>query len=180
MYETETKVLNVNSQEIINKLLSLGAKKVLDTKLIVDWYGPKGLTHNGDDEWFLRIRSSGNKVEITWKGISNHIGNSRQTKEINFTVSSAEAAGEFLQVLDLENYAHQEKIRTSFIYKDWRFDIDQYPGMPAFVEIEGQSEAHILEAIKLLGLESNKTFNKGERMLVQDEYHLDWFGMKFD
>ncbi len=179
MYETETKVLNVNTEEIINKLLVLSAEKVLDTKLVVDWYGPKGLTHNGDDDWFLRVRSSNDKAEITWKGISDHIGKSRQTKEINFTVSSAESAGEFLQALDLENYAHQEKIRTSFIYKDWRVDIDQYPAMPAFVEIEGQSEAHILEAIKLLDLESHKTFNKGERMLVQDEYNLNWFNMKF-
>jgi adenylate cyclase class 2 len=179
MHEVETKVLNIDAKEISQKLAALGAEKVQDTKLIVDWYGPKGLTHNGDDPWFLRVRTENDKSELTWKGISNHIGQSRQTEEINFMVSSPERAGEFLRALNLEPYAHQEKLRTSFIYKDWRFDIDQYPGMPAFVEIEGKSNEHVAEAIKLLGLENNKTWNKGERMLVQDEYKLNWFEMKF-
>ncbi len=180
MFEVESKILNIDAIQICQKLGDLGAKKIDETKLVVDWYGPVGLTHNGDDPWFLRIRSaSDGKSELTWKGISDHIGQSRKTEEINFTVSSPERAGEFLQALELEHYAHQEKLRTSFIFKDWRFDIDQYPGMPPFVEIEGESADHVAEAIKLLELTNNKTWNQGERMLVQDEYKLNWFNMKF-
>jgi len=180
MYEIETKVLNIDANKIANQLNSLGAEKVQDIKLVVDWFGPKGLTHNGDDPWFLRVRSySDGKHEVTWKGISNHIGNSRQTKEINFTVSDPSEVHDLFKELNLEVYAHQEKFRTSWKYKDWRFDLDVYPQMPPFVEIEGNSESHVQEAIKFLGIESNKTFNKGERMLAQDEYGLNWFDMRF-
>ena len=49
--------------------------------------------------------------------------------------------------LELERYAHQEKVRTSFTLKNWIFDIDQYPKMPAYMEIEGHSEEHIQEAL---------------------------------
>lgn len=180
MHEIETKVLNVNSDDIATRLHKLGAQIQQDIKLVVDWYGPKGLTHNGDDPWFLRVRSySEEKIEVTWKGLSDHIGTSRKTKEINFDVSDAEKIGELFAEFGLEKYAHQEKFRKSWILKKWRFDLDLYPKMPPFLEIEGHSEQDIKEAIRLLKLEDNPTFNKGERMLVQDKYGLNWFEMKF-
>ena len=45
--------------------------------------------------------------------------------------------------------------------------------MPAFLEIEGNSEENVKEGIKLLGLEKNPTWAKGERILIQDTYNLD-------
>ena len=180
MHEIETKVLNIDPLEVTNSLESLGAQLVENIKLSVDWYGPKGLTHNGDDPWFLRVRTYSNgKSEVTWKGISEHVGASRQTKEINFTISDPESVGELFKALDLEQYAHQEKLRKSWTHKQWRFDLDQYPGMPAFLEIEGSSESHVAEAIELLNLQNNQTHNKGERTLVQDVYSLNWFEMRF-
>ena len=35
--------------------------------------------------------------------------------------------------------------------------------MPAFLEIEGNSEEHIKEAMKLLSIENNHTWADGER-----------------
>ena len=178
-FETETKILDVDKKAIGQKLDSLGAKVILDTKYTVDWYWEKG-TKEGEEPWFLRLRteSEGNS-EVTWKARSDKLGKSRTHKEINFKVGDAEAAGVFLKELQLELYAHQEKFRTSWEYKDWRFDLDQYPGMPAYLEIEGKSEKHIQEAIKLLNLENHKASNEGERILIQTEYGLDWYSMKF-
>ncbi|MDE1974943.1 MAG: hypothetical protein KGI49_00290 [Patescibacteria group bacterium] len=79
----------------------------------------------------------------------------------------------------MERYAHQEKIRTSFAFRDWTFDIDQYPGMPAFMEIEGTSEKSVNDAIALLGLNGHRTWAKGERILIQEIYGLDWYDMRF-
>ena len=39
--------------------------------------------------------------------------------------------------------------------------------------IEGDSEQHVRDAITLLGLENNPTWAKGERILIQETYHLD-------
>ena len=37
----------------------------------------------------------------------------------------------------------------------------------------------VKEAIKILGLENNPTWAKGERILIQDTYKLDWYDMRF-
>src|SRR3989338_9191381 len=177
-HEIETKVLDIDSEEIKKRLLSLGAKKIQDTRLVVDWYRPKGIKE-GEDPWFLRIRSySGKKHEVTWKAKSDILGTARKHKEINFDIAEPEKLADFFEEIGLEKYAHQEKDRVSFVYQNWQFDLDQYPSMPAFLEIEGYSEEHIKEAIGLLGLENNKTWANGERILIQDVYNLDWYNMK--
>ena len=178
-HETETKVLNVESAEISAKLDALGARKILETRLTVDWFQFPG-TKAGEEPWYLRVRKySDGKAEITWKGESEILGKSRRHKEINLDVSDFEKAKDFLEAIGLENYAHQEKDRTSWTYKDWRFDLDQYPEMPAYLEIEGKDESHIGEALRLLGLENNKTWSGGERVLIKKEYGLDWHKMRF-
>lgn len=178
-HEIETKVLDIDSGGIKNILKKLGAEKTQETRLIVDWYRPMG-TKEGEDPWFLRIRSnSEGKHEVTWKAKSQVIGVARKHKEINFFVDQPEKLSDLFEELGLEKYAHQEKDRTTFTLKDWQFDLDQYPKMPAYLEIEGQSEEHVKEAIALLKLEKNPTWAKGERILIQDTYGLDWYDMRF-
>ena len=155
------------------------AKKIQRTTLIVDWYRLIG-TKEGEDNWFLRIRSnSKGKHEVTWKAKSSITGGVRKHKEINFSIDSPEKLSDLFQEIGLEKYAHQEKVRISFSLKGWTFDIDQYPNMPAFLEIEGSSEASVRKAIQLLGLKDNRTWAKGERMLIQDIYKLNWYEMRF-
>lgn len=178
-HEIETKVLDIDKEAIKTKLISLGAEKIQETRLVVDWFRIKGVKE-GEDEWFLRIRSySDGKNEVTWKAKSEILGTARKHKEINFDIAEPEKLADLFEEIGLEKYAHQEKDRTSFVYKDWQFDIDQYPKCPAFVEIEGNSEEHVKEAMKLLGLEDNRTWAKGERILIQETYNLDWYNMRF-
>jgi adenylate cyclase, class 2 len=179
-HEIETKILDINEKAVKEKLVSLGAEKILEDRLIVDWYGPKNLTHRGDDPWFLRIRSnSEGKHEVTWKAKSDILGTTRKHKEINFFIDEPEKLSDLFEELGIEKYAHQEKNRISFSYREWKFDIDQYPGMPAFLEIEGDSEEHVKEAIKLLNIENNRTWADGERTLIDNVYKLDWYNMNF-
>lgn len=177
--EIETKVLDINKDEIIKKIITLGAQKIQETRLKVDWYQVKG-TKEGVADWFLRIRSnSEGKHEVTWKAKSHVLGIAKIQKEINFLVEEPEKMADLFEEIGLEKYAHQEKDRTSFKYEKWQFDIDQYPGMPAFLEIESDSEESIKEALKMLSLENNKTWAKGERILIQEVYGLDWYNMRF-
>lgn len=182
--EIETKVLDIDAEEIKEKLLKLGAEKVSENRLVVDWYDFPS-RKEGEENWFLRIRSyidpNGKRIknEVTWKAKSEIMGTARRHKEINFDMTEPEKLADLFMEIGLVCYAHQEKDRTSFVYKDWQFDIDQYPGMPAFVEIEGKSEEHVKEAMKLLDLEKNKTWADGERKLIQNIYGLNWYDMKF-
>jgi len=180
MHEIETKILEIDVKAVKEKLKTLGAEKILEERLIVDWYGPKGLTHDGDDPWYLRVRkTSDGKSEISWKSLGKFVGNTRQSKEINISVSDFEHTKSLLEAIGLEHYAHQEKDRISFTLKNWNFDLDQYPKMPAYLEVEGTSHEHVQEAIKLLNLENHKSVGEGERVLIKKEYKLDWCNMRF-
>ncbi len=177
--EIETKVLDINPAEIQEKLTALGASKLQETRLAVDWFHPIG-TEEGKDEWFLRIRSnSAGKHEVTWKAVLAVEGIARTCKEINFMIEEPEKLADLFAELGLEKYGHQEKDRISYALRDWRFDLDHYPGMPPYLEIEGTSEAHIKEAMKLLGVENNPTWARGERTLIQEKFNLDWYDMRF-
>jgi len=178
-HEIETKVLDIDADKVIESLISLKAEKTQETMLVVDWYRIKGVKE-GEDPWFLRIRSySDGRHEVTWKAKSDILGTARKHKEINFNIEEPEKLSDLFEEIGLERYAHQEKKRISFSLKDWNFDIDQYPKMPAYMEIEGTSEENVKEAIRLLGLENNRTWAKGERILIQETYGLDWYDMRF-
>jgi adenylate cyclase class 2 len=176
--ELEVKILDIDKDVLTMRLRKLGAKQLQDTKLEVYWFGVKGGLDK--QKWYLRIRKySDGKIEVTWKGKSKKLGVSRTHKEINFLISDFESMSNLFKELGLVNHAFQEKYRTSWQLKDWRFDLDTYPGMPPYLEIEGTSEKHIQEAIKLLGLENHKTWNEGEKTLIMKEYKLNWSLMKF-
>ncbi len=179
MYEIETKILEVDSEDIKNKLKSIGALETQDIRLFVDWYCTKESV-NSDHPWYLRVRKDSNgKSEISWKSLEKFVGNTRQSEEINIDVSDFERAKSILEALGLIHYAHQEKDRTSFSFKDWIFDLDRYPNMPAYLEIEGNDENHVGEAIKLLELEGHEALSQGETKLIRERYGLDWNNMRF-
>lgn len=180
MHEVETKILNVDEAIIADKFASLGAKPILDTLYSVDWFRTVG-SKEGDDKWFLRIRTdASNKTELTWKGNSQVLGDARRHPEINVSIANPAKLEKILEQIGLEKYAHQEKYRTSWILQEWRFDFDTYPEMPSYLEIEGKSEEHIQQAITLLDLNNHPKNAGGERVLIQENYGLDWYDMRFN
>jgi adenylate cyclase class 2 len=178
-YEIEIKVLDINFDNVKKLLISLGAEKTRETRLSIDWYQRAG-AKEGSEKWFLRIRSdSEGKHEVTWKGESDISGAVCKHKEICFDITEPEKLAELFEKIGLEKYAHQEKDRLSFSFKDWIIEMDQYPNMPPFLEVEGKNEEHVREALKILGLSQNRTWSKGERTLIQEVYGLDWYDMRF-
>ena len=104
MQEIETKVLGVDKNEIEKKLNRLKADKISDGMLIVDWYGPKGITHNGDDPYFLRVRSYGNKkIEVTCKWNKKIVGKTVQCEEVDLLVDNHNKARALFEAIGLEN-----------------------------------------------------------------------------
>lgn len=177
--EIEVKILEVDPDKIAAKLAELGAKQLQDAKLTVDWFRPHGIKGD-DDPWYLRVRrSSEGSAEITWKSIPVSVGISKQVREINLKITDPDAAAEMFAAIDFDHYAHQEKFRKSWELHGLQFDLDQYPGIPAYLEIEGPDEASLHKGIKLLDLEQYRTVSEGERTLLQKEYGANWHDMRF-
>ena len=139
MHEIEIKILEVDGNSVAEKLEQLEAEKVQETLLVVDWFSLPGL--NKDNQpWYLRVRSyDGGKVEITWKDKHKALGIARKVEEVNLLVDSHEKTKLLFEAIGLFCYAHQEKKRISWKIGGTQFDMDTYPRMPAYLEIEAPS-----------------------------------------
>lgn len=179
MQEIETKVLEINKEEIIRKLEDLGAEKIQDVLLKVDWFSPADLVKDNHPS-YLRLRSySSGKVEVTWKGKMKISDGARQVEEVNVLVADYETTKLLFEALGYVYYAHQEKKRMSWRLGDVQFDMDTYPGVPTFLEIEASSGEEIKKMIEKLNLENFETWNEGERTLIENKYKLKWSDMHF-
>ena len=78
------------------------------------------------------------------------------TKEIEFPVPSFEQAHEFLEMIGRPHANYQENIRTQYILTGVEVDIDEWPSIPTYVEIEGKNKQEVLDTIKKLGLENHE------------------------
>lgn len=178
-HEVEVKILAVDVEAVTKTLADVGAEKILETRFSVDWFQEKG-TRENHEPWFLRVRTtSQGQAEVTWKGKVALLGTARAQQEFNIKIDNSVKMTSLFLGIGLEHYAHQEKDRISWRYEDWQFDLDTYPGVPPYLEIEGKDEAHIQEAVKFLRLEDCESTTEGERRLIQEVYRLNWHQMSF-
>jgi adenylate cyclase class 2 len=179
MHEIETKVLEVDTKSLIKNLEALGAEKIQEVMLTVDWFSAPGFDKD-HQPWFLRVRSySTGKIEVTWKGKHEIEGLARKVREVNVFVDNHENTKTLFKAIGLVCYAHQEKKRISWKLGNVQFDLDTYPKMPAYLEIEAPGEKEISEMIKKLNLSEHQTWNDGEKTLIEGKYKINWCDMRF-
>lgn len=179
MHEIETKVLEVDTDSLIKKLNDLGAKKIQKVMLTVDWFGSAGVDKD-HQPWFLRVRSySTGKIEVTWKGKHEIVGGARKVAEVNLNVENHEKMKMLFESIGLECYAHQEKKRLSWVLDNIQFDIDTYPKMKPYLEIEAGNEKEITKMVNKLDLVNHERWNEGEKTLIEGKYKINWSDMRF-
>lgn len=104
------------------------------------------------NKW-LRLRETNGKVELTVK----HILEKKKTKiqyviENEIEVSSLDETNLILEAIGLSKRSYQEKIRYSYEYKNAKIEIDLWPLLNPYLEIECDSEETIIEVIQRLNL----------------------------
>ena len=107
--------------------------------------------HINPKKW-IRIRQTNNKTTIAVKHVlppnSTCI---QQMFETELEVSDIKTANSLLEALGYSYKCHQEKERISYILDDHPVDIDSWPGIPTYVEVEGKSEEDLLHFLSKLG-----------------------------
>lgn len=148
--EVEAKWLDIDVEELRKKLLAVGAELVfpkrLFTRKVYD-YSDKALSKKG--AW-VRVRDEGDKITMSYKQLDDR--SLHGTKEVNVIVNNFEAACSMLEALGLTSYAYQETKRESWKLDDAEIEIDTWPWIPTFVEIEAKSEESVKNAAKKLEL----------------------------
>ena len=72
-------------------------------------------------------------------------------KETEIVVNSFEETNELLENLGFYYRCYQEKRRTKYILNDHEIDIDTWPGLPTYFEVEGKDREDLEGILNLLG-----------------------------
>jgi adenylate cyclase class 2 len=108
----------------------------------------------GDGARWIRLRDDGSVVTLTVKEIE-HDGIDG-TNETEVVVGDFEGAGELLRRMGFEAKSYQENRRESFELAGARLEIDEWPRIPPYLEIEGDSRQHVVEVAEMLGIPEDR------------------------
>ncbi len=175
--EIECRFLEINKEELIKKLLVLGAQDHGETMLDETIFYDPELTWR-DEQRLLRLRKVGDKTILAYKEHKNWTVDG--TYEIEFEVPDFEKAKLLFEKIGLTPFRHQQKKRHTFELGEVTFDIDTWPRIPAFVELEGKSEEELKKAAELVGLDWKNVNVHDARWVIENVYNipvgtLRWF-----
>ena len=142
--EYEIRILEINCVDFINQIEALGAVKSADyfqRRYVYDMIPAQ------ENAW-IRLRDNGVETTLTYKNIEGSTIDG--TKELEIVVSDFAKTNEMIEKLGYLSKGYQENKRTRYYFNDIELDIDTWPGIPAYVEIEGPSEKAINEFLKLI------------------------------
>lgn len=149
--EYEITILDVDVKELEKKLEKLGAVKEGD-------FLQKRNLYNFHEEFrgrFIRLRTNGKSTILTIKDKSakKDIGS---VKELEIEVSDFDKTALIMEQLGYEVSTYQENKRTIYKLGDVEFDIDTWPMIPTYMEIEGKSKEEVEDFIEKLKIDKSK------------------------
>lgn len=128
----------------------------------------------GDDSKWIRLRDTGEQVTLTVKEIADDgISGTRETEVI---VSDFETTNTLLRLLGYQPKSYQENRRESFTLDGTRLEIDQWPLIPPYLEIEADTGDDVRRIAALLGYgEDNLTGENTIKIYRRYGYDLNTF-----
>lgn len=165
--EYEVRVLEIDKDSLIKKLEKLGAKKEAEYEQKRYVYD---LLEKDDGKW-IRLRTNGSKTTLTYKDItSDRIDG---TKECEIEVSSFENTNEILNKMGYFSKAYQENRRIRYYLDGVELDIDSWPMIPTYLEVEGKSEKEVLDMLKKLEIDEEKVTSLDVQSVYEKVYGID-------
>lgn len=169
--ETEVRFLEINKAVLVQRLTNLRATDLGEAKLTEKILYDKALTWNDSGRQFIRLRTQGGRSMLTYK---HRIDPARPdgTEEIEFTVDDPGKTEAFLERLGYIVYRHQEKLRHTFQLHDVTVDIDTWPRIPPYVEIEGPTIASLQSAAAALGFDWQQAEMRDAKAIIEQVYGI--------
>lgn len=165
--EYEVRFLEIDKEKIIKRLEELGAikKGEFNQKRYV-----YNLVPSQDGKW-IRLRTNGNITTLTYKDIVKDTVDG--TREVEIEVDDFEKTNELLERIGFKNKGYQENRRIQYILNGVEIDIDSWPMIPSYLEIEGKSEEEIIKTQKLLKLDESKKTMLNCKDIYMQVYNID-------
>jgi adenylate cyclase class 2 len=168
--EIETRFLEINKDELVKKLISLGAIDKGEEKL------EETIFHAADGSWvgkskFVRLRKTKNKIKLTFK--TNVAQKVDSAMEIELEVSDVDKCRELLLQVGLKETRKVEKYRHTFKLSGVTIDVDTWPRIPVYAEVEGPSVESLQKICSQLSFDWEKRFD-GDARQVFIHYGYDF------
>lgn len=154
MKEIELKFLDIDVEQVKEKLLELGAKKVFDgiVQTVLFDFSDERLKNRND---LLRLRQMDDVSSLTAKLFVEH-KSLKVREELEVRIDDFDVMKKILFFLGLEESLVIVKHRISFVLDDARFEFDKHlknhAFIPEFLEIEAKDESAMNKYVDLLAL----------------------------
>lgn len=125
-------------------------------KKIGDWHQKRyvyDIIPKDENSW-IRLRTNGIKTTLAFKSVKSKTIDG--TKEVEVEVSDFEDTNVILNQMGYYNKGFQENKRIQYILDGVEIDIDTWPKLPTYLEIEGKDEESVKNIIKKLNVDESK------------------------
>jgi adenylate cyclase, class 2 len=163
MLEIEIKVRISDMKQISNRILNLGGD-YSETQTEEDTYYNAPNRDFGLTDEALRVRQTGKKDIITYKGPKNTLMGSKIREEYNVSIDDPISFNSILERLGYRPVAHVKKIREYYTYEDFSIALDNVDDLGTFIEIELITENEIQKAARRVDELAEKLGVTGERI----------------
>lgn len=118
-------------------------------------------------EDFVRLRDEGEHVTLTYKRVT-----AEGVLEEEECVESFEVTRNLLQYMRLTFSSYQENFRTTYTLGNAMITLDEWPGIPPFLEIEAPDHATLLQTAASLELDPQQGM-VGAVSVVYQHFQID-------
>lgn len=170
--EHEAKVLDIDTAEVTATILSKGGQQVGKPRLLRRYVYD---IVPGDMSKWIRLRDAGSETTLCVKEIRSDAIDG--TYEVETTVGDFAATNELLGLLGFTPKSYQENRRTSFVLDGARLELDEWPQIPPYLEIEADNRDDVVRVATLLGYTENQLTGENT-MKVYARYGIDLGGVR--
>lgn len=151
--EFEARFLTIDADTITARLHDSGATRTMPRTLMRRIVlKNQDITDRGG---WLRLRDQGDKTVLTYKQVNSTDSASGidSILEAEVEVADFHAAQQLLEAMGFTTLRYQENYREEWRLNGVTYDLDTWPGLPTYLEIEGPDEASVRAAAKNLDLD---------------------------
>lgn len=171
--EIEAKFLLSESKDDFRKRLQdSGAKLITKERQMIRHHFVKdknpGMTCD-----YIRVRQEGDKVTFSAKQHLSADGDIKDNKELVVEVSDFETTVHILQTAGLIATNIQETLRESWMLDGAQIEIDTWPSLDPYVEIEADSEERVKNTAEALAFEWKNRIITSVEDIFMEKYGLE-------
>ncbi len=169
MKEIELKILNINVPAIRRKLKRLGLKQAMKPTLFHELLFTSASSKGKEGRFSLfRLRKEGKKsfLAIKVRGKKNVRFDVKRETEV--LVSDFISTRRIIETVGFKVTRERQKIREEYVGRGIKIEIDKYPKLEPYVEIEGRNTKMVLNFLSAFGYSLKNTTSKTATEILKE------------